>query len=296
MTSSKKICKKFNLSHEGDEIFLGNVSTLFNPKNSSLIFIKDQKSLSEKVLSSLMKRKDIFLLLPDGFLIDKIVHSHAFVEKPKNVFFSIIEEFFIEKNHSEYICSSAHIDKKAKIGTNVFIDSNVFISGECFIGDNVRIGKNCIINGPCTIGSNTTLCSNVMIGEESISVRYENDTPFINRQLGGVVIGKFCRIGFNSAIAKGTIDNTIVGNHVLMGEFNSVAHNSIVGDNTVLTVRTTINGSSRVGRNCWFGPHSTIMSYLNIGNNIKLSANSVLYSSVKREGTYLGNPAKYFNI
>ena len=81
-----------------------------------------------------------------------------------------------------------------------------------------------------------------------------------------------------------------------MGEFNSVAHNSVVGDNTVLTVRTTINGSCRVGKNCWFGPHSTIMSYLNIGNNIKLSANSVLYSSVKREGTYLGNPAKHFSI
>tara|TARA_Y100001980_G_C14554578_1_gene341492 strand:- start:4011 stop:4901 length:891 start_codon:yes stop_codon:yes gene_type:complete len=296
MISSKDICQKFDLTHNGEEVFLNNVSSLFNPRNKSLIFIKDKSSLSKELHSNLIDKKDIFLLLPKNCSDYKILHSHTFIENPKNIFFSIIEEFFTKKNNSEYISSSSKIDKKTKIGKNVFIDSNVSISGECSIGDNVRIGKNSLIIGPCSIGNNTSISSNVIIGEESISVRYENGKPFSNPQLGGVVIGDFCRIGFNSAIAKGTIDDTIVGNHVLTGEFNSIAHNSVIGDNTVLTVRTTINGSSKVGKNCWFGPHSTIMSYVNIGDNITLSANSVFYSSVSKQGTYIGNPAKLFKV
>lgn len=296
MISSKNICQKFDLKHNGQEVFLNNVSSLFNPKNKSLIFVKDKSSFSKELQDNLIDKKDIFLLLPTNCSDYKISKSHTFIENPKNIFFSIIEEFFTKKDNSEYISPSSTIDKKSKIGKNVFIDSNVSIIGECIIGDNVQIGRNSLIIGPCSIGCNTSISSNVIIGEESISVRYENGKPFSNPQLGGVVIGDFCRVGFNSAIAKGTIDDTVVGNHVLMGEFNSIAHNSIIGDNTVLTVRTTINGSSKVGKNCWFGPHSTIMSYVNIGDDITLSANSVFYSSVSKKGTYIGNPAKFFRV
>ncbi len=304
MISSKKICSKLNLNHFGNEISLDKVSSIENPKNNSLIFIK-KLPLKNEVAKKLSKTKNIFAILSSDFSeeeisnlsADKNLNSYVLHESPKDIFFEIIDCFFNnEKNRSEYISSLSHIDKNAKIGKNVFIDSNVRIEGDCVIGDNVYISKNCLIIGPCEIGNNTFLGSNVIIGEKSISVRYKDSKVYANAQLGGVVIGNFCRIGFNSAIAKGTIDNTIIGNHVMMGEFNSVAHNSVVGDNTVLTVRITINGSSVIGENCWMGPHSTVMSYVNVGDNIRLSPNSVLYSNVKRQGTYIGNPAKFFNI
>ena len=113
MISSKDISQKFDLKHYGQEVFLNNVSSLFNPRNKSLIFVKDKSAFSKELHDNLIDKKDIFLLLPTNCSDYKISQSHTFVENPKNIFFSIIEEFFTKKNHSEYISSSSKIDKKS---------------------------------------------------------------------------------------------------------------------------------------------------------------------------------------
>ena len=174
-------------------------------------------------------------------------------------------------------------------------DSNTIIDGNCVIKDNVHIGKNCLIIGPCIIGENTYLNSNVLLGEESLSIKYDGNIPSQTVQLGGISIGQNCKIGMNSSISRGTIDDTIICNNVMIGEYVHIGHNSIVKDNCVLTLKSSICGSVILDENCWLGPHSVILSQVKVAKNIKLAANSVLYSNVSREGTYLGNPAKLFS-
>ena len=85
-----------------------------------------------------------------------------------------------------------------------------------------------------------------------MSVRYNNNVPEQNIQMGGIVIGENCRIGMNSSVSRGSIDDTIIMSNVSYGE-NNIGHNARP-KNCVFTVRSTVCGSV-IAENCWFGPH-----------------------------------------
>ena len=296
MISSTEISEKFQIDHFGSAISINKPSSLKNPKKNSIVFLKkyvknDIKNISEK--------DSIFFILPDNSSKKELISmgvTFALSEDPKKTFFSAIETFLSVKNNaSAFISPSSSISSNTKIGKNVFIDSGTIIDGDCIIEDNVHISKNCLIIGPCKIGKNTYLSSNVLLGEESLSIRYNNRIPSQNIQLGGISIGKNCRIGMKSSISRGTIDDTIIQNNVMIGEYVHIGHNATVKDNCILTLKSSICGSVTLNEDCWLGPHSVILSQVKVSKNIKLAANSVLYSNVRREGTYLGNPAKLFS-
>ena len=295
MLSSKTVCKEIKLQHHGKDIFFDKLSSYRNPKDNSITFLK---KFSDNSYNEILKKKEIFLILPSNlskkFKSDK--HAYCFSDDPKHTFFEIAELFLNSKHHNSYISKNALISPDVKIGRNVYIDENVIIEGSCEIGDNVYIGKNTTILGKCIIGCNTHLASNVLLGESSLSIRYNNNVPEQNIQMGGIVIGENCRIGMNSSVSRGSIDDTIIMSNVLIGEYVHIGHNAQIAKNCVFTVRSTVCGSVIVKENCWFGPHSLVLSQVKVGSNIKLAANSVLYSSVSREGTYIGNPAKFFNL
>lgn len=295
MLSSKKVCKQIKLQHNGRDVSFDKISSYKNPKDNSIMFLK---KFSDNYYNDIIRKKDIFLILPANlstkFKTDKL--AYCFSDNPKHTFFEIAELFLGTKHRDSFISKKASISLNVKIGNNVYIDENVIIEGDCEIADNVYIGKNTTIIGKCIIGKNTHLASNVLLGESSLSVRFNNSTPEQNIQIGGIVIGENCRIGMNSSVSRGSIDDTIIMNNVLIGEYVHIGHNSQIANNCVFTVRSTICGSVIVKENCWFGPHSLVLSHVEVGSNIKLAANSVLYSKVSRQGTYIGNPAKFFNM
>jgi len=295
MLSSKSVCQKLNLCHHGEDTSFNKISSYKNPKENSIIFLK---KFSDSSYNKIIKKKNIFLILPKNVsnTFKSKTHAYCFSENPKYTFFQIADLFLIKKHKKPHISKTASVSSNVKLGKNVYIDKNAIIEGDCEIGDNVYIGKNTTILGRCIIGNNSYLASNVLLGEYSLSVRYSNEVPIQNVQMGGIIIGENCRIGMNSSVSRGTIDDTIIMNNVLIGEYVHIGHNTQIANNCVFTVRSTICGSVIVHENCWFGPHSLVLSQVEVGKNIKLAANSVLYSKVNRKGTYIGNPAKFFKI
>jgi UDP-3-O-[3-hydroxymyristoyl] glucosamine N-acyltransferase len=295
MLKSKTVCNKMKITHHGKDVLFDKLSSYNNPKNNSITFLS---KFSDSSYNKIINQKDIFLILPSN--ISKIfksnAHAYCFSDNPKHTFFQIAELYLNTSKQKSHISQSASVSSSVEIGSNVFIDKNAIVEGDCIIGDNVYIGKNTIITGKCVIGHNTYLGSNVLLGGSSLSVKYTDSVPSQNIQMGGIKIGENCRIGMNSSVSRGTIDNTVIMNDVLMGEYVHIGHNAQISNNCVFTIRSTICGSVNVRENCWFGPHSLVLSQVEVGKNIKLASNSVLYSNVSREGTYLGNPAKFFNI
>ncbi len=291
MLSSKEICDTFNLTHYGREIKLISFTSLDQVKENSIIFLKN---VSSKKLIKLKEHKSSFVIFPtsakDSFIIDDSC-SYVFHDDPRTIFFEIIEKYF--SNHLDPgIDSSAYIDKKAVIGSNVYIGKNVIIDSNSIIGDNVFIGACSQIIGLCDIGKNTSISSGVIIGEESLSIRNENNINYQNSQKGGVIIGKNSRIGVFSTISRGSIGDTILGENVFMGEYAHVGHNSEISDKSVMTIRSSVCGSVLIEKPCWLGPHSLILNGVTIKEEIKLGAGSVLQTNAKKSGTYFGNPAK----
>lgn len=295
MISSEKVCKEFSLKLRGSELKIDSITTLDQPKKNSIFFIKKQSEKSKKLLA---EHKKSFVLLPENYDTKSLENSdlcYAVCENPRNTFFEIAEKYFYEKNLPR-IHETANIDTQAEIGANTNIENNVQIIGKCFIGNNVKIGANSLIIGPCFIEDDCTFSSGVIIGEESLSIRKENNVNFQNPQMGGIKIGKGCRVGVFSTISRGSIGDTILEDNVFMGEYSHVGHNSYIASKSVLTIRSSICGSVRVLDESWFGPHSLVLNGVTISSKIKLGSGSVLQNNAKREGTYFGNPAKLLNF
>ena len=291
MVKSKQICDFLNTKFYGNQSFVECYTSIDQPKENSILFLKNK---SNKNLKQLMNHDKCIIILPkemkghDNF---KDSWGYIFSEDPRSTFFQIINEFFMEANPLR-IDSSAYISNDTEIGINSSIGKNTNIIGNCIIGDNVTIGSNVLIIGPCKIGDNTSIASGVIIGEESLSIRYENELAVQNPQLGGVIIGKNSRIGVFSTISRGSIGDTVLGENVFLGEYAHVGHNSYVSNNSVLTIRSSICGSVNIMKKCWLGPHSVILNGVIVHEKIKLGINSVLQTNVKKPGTYFGNPAK----
>ncbi len=295
--SSIEVCRKFGQIHQGKEVDIFLPSAENSPKKNSFLFLN---KLSEKKLLILKESSPIFLIIASHLEpeISKHNFSYCIAHKPRDLFFQILEYLYNHKKRvaREYIDPSASIGKSVKLGHDVYIDKGVYIEGPCTIGNNVYISPNCLLLGEVEIGDDCFLSSSVVIGEEALSLRMEDGLYKANLQIGGVKIGNNCRLGLKSSVSRGTLEDTLIGNNVHIAENVLIAHNVEVGDNSVITVNSTVCGSGKISENCWLGPKSLIMSHVAIPPETKIAAGAVVHTSLKRSGTYMGNPAKILKI
>jgi sugar O-acyltransferase (sialic acid O-acetyltransferase NeuD family) len=96
--------------------------------------------------------------------------------------------------------------------------------------------------------------------------------------------------------------DTIICNNVAMGNFNllntrvTIGHDVTVGNYNVFSPNVQISGEVTIGNNNLFGFNSGVIQVLKIGNENTLGVGSILLKSITDKGTYMGTPAKKFNI
>ncbi len=62
-----------------------------------------------------------------------------------------------------------------------------------------------------------------------------------------------CRIGACTAIDRGALDDTVIGNGVIIDNRCQIAHNVVIGDNTAVAGGVDMAGSLKIGRYCMIG-------------------------------------------
>ena len=110
-------------------------------------------------------------------------------------------------------------------------------------------------------------------------------------QLGRVVIGDHVRIGSQTCIDRGAIDDTVIGNHVIIDNLVQVAHNVCIGDGTAIAAHTGIAGSTTIGKRCIIGGAVGITGHINITDDVILSGMSMVTKSINTAGSYSSGTA-----
>ena len=266
----------------GKDQVLASVSSIGNLKDNSLAFVnKNNIKLSND--------KEVLYLVPLVKNIEEINKaSYIKVQNPRLAFAKVVKKFFV-KHFSSFISPSAKIAENVKIGKNVYIGHNTIISENVTIGDNTVIRENVIIHSNVIIGTNCFIRSGVVIGEDGFGFDFDEDgTPIHLPHVGGVKIGDYVEIGANSVIAKGTLDDTIIGNYVKIDALVHIAHNCQIGEKSTLIALSQISGSVKIGKNCWIAPSSTIIQKKVIGDNAKIGIGAVVINDVKDNQTVMG--------
>lgn len=211
--------------------------------------------------------------------------------------------------------TSAGVHDTAVIGHAVEVGADVVIGPNCVVGDGARIGAGTILGASCTIGDGTVLgqgCrlaaqvvlyhklilgdrvevhSGSVIGADGFGFAPSKQGWQKIHQIGTVRIGNDVSIGANTCIDRGAIDDTVIGNDVIIDNQVQIAHNVVIGNNTALAGCVGIAGSAKIGAYCTLGGGVGVAGHLTICDNVHLTGMTLVSTSITKPGTYSSGTA-----
>ncbi len=228
---------------------------------------------------------------------------------------------------------SAIIDDTAVIGENPAIGPFVVIGAGARIGANARILSHCSIAENAVIGDNALLYQGVRIGarvqigddfiaqagvvvgvdgfsyvtpkpgavEEAratgkITQASRTDGFARINSLGSVIVGDKVEMGANTAIDRGTIANTTIGDGTKLDNLVHVGHNVQVGKHCLLCGQVGIAGSCVIGDRVVLGGQVGVADHLNIGSDVIAAGKSGISSHVPSGRVMMGSPAMRMDL
>lgn len=219
------------------------------------------------------------------------VKNQIICNNSKKVFFSILEAFFYMKKERKAIGSNSTIGENVNLGENVFIGNNCSIEGEISIGDNTVIANNVVISGRVTIGHDCEIQSSVVIGESGFGFYEDGDGKRkLVKHFGGVRIGNDVFIGAHTNIAKGTLDDTYIGDGVKIAPSTHIGHNNYIeSDATVIC--SQLYGSVSLGNRAYV-VGSIVKNQCVVGDNSMIGMGSIVTKNIEPNKVAVGAPAK----
>lgn len=283
-------------------------------------------ALGEEEINNLQKTKAKAALVPFGVQIDGFTTIE--VERPRLAMMKLLNLFYKEPEVNTGIHPTAVVHETAKLGENVQIGPNVVISRDAEIGDNtkivanayigtgVKIGKNCFfhpavnIGDRVEVGDKVILHHGVSLGADGFSFVTENPdnieqarkggvikdenikhTIFKIPSIGSVVIGNNVEIGANSAIDRGTIEDTIIGEDTKIDDLVMIGHNCRVGKGCLIVSQVGIAGSCVIGDRVVIAGQAGLADHIEIGSDTIISAKTGVSKSFPEKSIIMGIPA-----
>ena len=105
-------------------------------------------------------------------------------------------------------------------------------------------------------------------------------------QIGGVLIGDKVEIGACTTIDRGAINDTIIGDNVILDNHVQIAHNAIIGDNTAMAAYAGVAGSTIVGKNCVLAAGAHVVGHASLCDNVQIMAHSLVFKDIKQPNSY----------
>ena len=196
------------------------------------------------------------------------------------------------------VSASARIGPGVTIGPHVVIEDEVEIAAGVSIAANAYIGAHSKIGAHSLIYANVSIYHNVEIGERGIlhsgcvigadgfGFAADNGQWQKIAQLGGVRIGHDVEIGAGTTIDRGAIEDTQLGDGVIIDNQVQIAHNVVVGNHTAIAGCTAIAGSSVIGECCTIAGAVGIVGHIEITDHVHVTAMSLVTKSIKKSGSY----------
>lgn len=188
----------------------------------------------------------------------------------------------------ENVSIGAHvvIDARAVIGAGVSIAANSVIGADCVIGENTRIAANVTLYNKIVIGADCVIHSGVVIGADGFGFANNQGEWLKIYQLGGVRLGNRVEVGAGTTIDRGALDDTVIGDGVILDNQIQIAHNVIIGDNTAIAACSAIAGSVQIGKNCTIAGACGIAGHLSIADGSHITAMTMVSKSILKAGAF----------
>jgi UDP-3-O-[3-hydroxymyristoyl] glucosamine N-acyltransferase len=283
--SLQSLATSLDLNFEGDpESIIQGVGSLSNATTSDLCFIQNEK-YRERLANSVCST----VIVPLNFESLKIDKQCLFSANPQ---FSFVQAIHLLEpqladpslapiHPSAQISDSAKLGLGVTIGALVVIGDNVVIGADTSIGPgsiierNVKIGSHCLLHSRVTlchevdIGNNCILQSGVVLGGDGFGMVMHEDRWHKVPQIGTVILEDDVEIGANTAVDRGAIDDTVIGQGCKLDNLIQIGHNVRIGAHTAIAAHAAI-----------------VAGHLNIADHVIVTGMSLVTKSINKPGVY----------
>jgi UDP-3-O-[3-hydroxymyristoyl] glucosamine N-acyltransferase len=298
----------FRMVGNGDFI-IKNVATLKQATGDELSFFGNRKYLEvfkkTKAGAVIIGERDV-PNLPDGVIGLVAVDVMVGLARAMDI-------LFVEERHSPHISHLARVHDTVSLGSGCYVgdfsllEDGVEIGNDVVIGNNCVIGKKCKIGNGCYIGNNVsisyaiigdnvTINAGVRIGESGFGFIPTASGIVRVKQLGRVLIGNNVRIGANSTLDRGSIDDTVIGDGTVIDNLVQIGHNVSIGERCIIVAQVGIAGSSKIGNNVVLAGQVGIAGHLEIGDGVVVASKSGVASNLESGSMVGGIPAVDIDI
>ncbi|WP_254152420.1 UDP-3-O-(3-hydroxymyristoyl)glucosamine N-acyltransferase, partial [Pseudomonas syringae] len=233
------------------------------------------------------------LLVPDPYLAYARI-SHLFDPKPKSVAgvhptAVIAEDALIDPAAS--VGAFAVIESGVRIAAGVTIGAHCFIGARCEIGEGGWLAPRVTLYHDVRIGKRVVIQSGAVLGGEGFGFASEKGVWQKIAQIGGVTLGDDVEIGVNTAIDRGALADTRIGNGVKLDNQIQIAHNVQIGDHTAMAACVGISGSTKIGKHCMLAGGVGLVGHIEICDGVFITGMTMVTHSITEPGSYSSGTA-----
>ena len=183
------------------------------------------------------------------------------------------------------ISAGAAIGARTRIGEGSWIGPGVVIGSDCVVAAHVTLSH-------CFIGDGVILHPGVRIGQDGFGFAPGIDGVIKIPQLGRVLIGDDVEIGANSAVDRGTLQDTEIGEGTKIDNLVQIGHNVKIGRACIIAAQAGIAGSCRIGDGVLIGGQAAVADHVTIGSGAQIGGKAGVMRKVAPGEAVMGYPAK----
>ncbi|MBD8622823.1 UDP-3-O-(3-hydroxymyristoyl)glucosamine N-acyltransferase [Pseudomonas sp. CFBP 13727] len=233
------------------------------------------------------------LIVPDPYLAYARI-SHLFDPKPHasaGVHPTAVIADDAQVDAAASVGPFAVIESGARIAAGVTVGAHCFIGARCEIGEGGWLAPRVTLYHDVRIGKRVVIQSGAVLGGEGFGFANEKGVWQKIAQIGGVSIGDDCEIGVNTAVDRGALADTLIGNGVKLDNQIQIAHNVQIGDNTAMAACVGISGSSKIGKNCMLAGGVGLVGHIEICDGVFITGMTMVTHSITEPGAYSSGTA-----
>jgi UDP-3-O-[3-hydroxymyristoyl] glucosamine N-acyltransferase len=116
------------------------------------------------------------------------------------------------------------------------------------------------------VGNRVIFHPGARVGQDGFGFVMGGDGHLKVPQIGCVLIGDDVEIGGNTAVDRGALSDTIIGEGTKKDNLVQIAHNVVVGRHCVTVAQSGIAGSAQLGDFVVMGAHSGVIGHVTVGS------------------------------
>ncbi|WP_439574867.1 UDP-3-O-(3-hydroxymyristoyl)glucosamine N-acyltransferase [Phreatobacter sp.] len=189
------------------------------------------------------------------------------------------------------------VDPGAVIGPGAEIGAGTLIAANAVIGPSVRIGRDCAV-GPgvslthALVGNRVILHAGVRIGQDGFGFEPGAKGHGKVPQIGRVIIQDDVEIGASTAVDRGHVRDTVIGEGTKIDNLVQIAHNVVIGRHCLIVSQCGLSGSATLGDFVMLGGQVGVNNHITVGSGAQIAATSIVKDEVPPGARWGGRPAK----